>query len=369
MSVHIRRPGFQLLTLVDPTYVSSLPQSEPTSQVPPSLAERACFLPDQFRIYNYLYAPLFVISLLLLVRFHFLQPKKGKTRIKPPFLTLKPGVVNGIGVDRSLLPESMPGLFALPNSPGLEPMWTPFAPFTPVTPLAPTLSPKMRKPSTTSMTSVHSLYSQSRDSSLSSTTTLLDGENGKEGDCHYSIEDDELIKHFPSDLAMSTGEEPFSFPSVPKQWVQQPHGRSFARHPHIRQSSILELESFRNQIVDEETAPAATTEPFVISSVNTDSPKRTTNWSIRSSISYSFTFRGRRRRIRFGIPSRSALLNLIEFLGVGVDERGPSSSGLLDTRRRSVDGRGMKEYIGDLVIVFWPAVLLWLMINGVSMLI
>jgi len=359
LSVHIRRPGFQLLTLVDPAHISQM-QHEPTSHDPPSLAERACFLPDQFRIYNFLYAPLFVLSLFILARFRFLKPKNKQFKIKHPFLAVETGLAGRLNEDRDLLTES-PTSLSMSSPTGAEPMWSPFTPFIPVTPLGQILSSTTRQHSTTSVTSDNSLYPESSDCSslLSSTATLLGGENSKEGDCHFDIEHEQLVYDFPPEYTMNKPEKAaFAFTSVSKKW-EEPLG---SRYPYIRESSTGDLEAFHDEVVDEKVPTAKVP--------NDDHVGSWRGSGLRWCPSPSFVFRWRMRRIRLTfLPSRNALWNLMEFLGV-VDER-PSllRSRLVDTRSLGVIS-GLRDggYLVDLVVVFWPAVVLWLVVNGVSML-
>ena len=214
-----------------------------------------------------------------------------------------------------------------------------------------------RQPSTTSVTSVDSLYPESGDCSslLSSTATLLGGENGKEGDCHLDIEQEKLVYDFPPEYTMSKPEKPaFAFTSVSKKWDE----RFGPRYPYIRESSTGDLEAFHDEVVDEKALTAMEPNDNKIDSW------RQSGFILRLCTSLSFVFRWRRRRFRLTfLPSRNALWNLMEFLGV-VDEQ---PSRLLNTRGLSVLSRN-SGYLVDLVVVFRPAVVLWLVINGVWML-
>lgn len=59
MAMGIRRPGYQLLSLVPPT-----PNSK---QAAPTFAHRPCLLPDQLGIYLSVYIPLFCLTVLALL--------------------------------------------------------------------------------------------------------------------------------------------------------------------------------------------------------------------------------------------------------------------------------------------------------------
>src|ERR1700761_8408715 len=101
MSVHIRRPGFQLVSLVDPT---------PTGK---SFVDAPCLLPDTSRIYNSLYIPLTLLTLVLLFVFNMSRSRRLCNVALP--LILSP----------------------LSNSGSLHPgpnVWSPYTPPVPVSP-------------------------------------------------------------------------------------------------------------------------------------------------------------------------------------------------------------------------------------------
>jgi hypothetical protein len=60
MAMGIRRPGFQLLSLVPPTNAS-------VGSAPHTHADTLCLLPDQIAVYVQLYLPLGVLTMLLLL--------------------------------------------------------------------------------------------------------------------------------------------------------------------------------------------------------------------------------------------------------------------------------------------------------------
>ncbi|KAG7446241.1 Metallo-dependent phosphatase [Guyanagaster necrorhizus] len=76
MAMGVRRPGFQLLSLVPPNEVSRS-----------SHANKPCLLPDQIGIYLNIYIPLIVLSLLLL-----LVVNLSRTRRLPPWMTSRPSI-------------------------------------------------------------------------------------------------------------------------------------------------------------------------------------------------------------------------------------------------------------------------------------
>lgn len=78
-------------------------------------------------------------------------------------------------------------------------------------------------------------------------------------------------------------------------------------------------------------------------------PKRS-----RWSWSYSFVVRGRRRRLTLGLPPFAAFNNLLDLVGV-------SAEGPLRSARRNRGG--LAGMIIDVVSIFWPATMAWVVIN------
>lgn len=112
MTPHIRRPGFQLFSLVFPPSTSS-------SSAPRTFADTPCLLPNQNRIYSSLYAPLFLITLLGLLWYNF---RRVRRRSLPTIVPISLSPRNGrINTQRSpLRPESA--------------IWSPYTPHNPVSP-------------------------------------------------------------------------------------------------------------------------------------------------------------------------------------------------------------------------------------------
>ncbi|KAF6760199.1 Metallo-dependent phosphatase-like protein [Ephemerocybe angulata] len=77
-SSHIRRPGFQLLSVTSP---SSVPHLQPT------LADIPCFLPDQFKIYTSLYIPLAFLTAIFLFVLNLRRSRRSRVSSwRPPLL-------------------------------------------------------------------------------------------------------------------------------------------------------------------------------------------------------------------------------------------------------------------------------------------
>jgi hypothetical protein len=118
MSNHIRRPGFQLLSLVDPTPAGK------------SFLDAPCVLPDPSAIYTSLYAPLAVLTLIFLLIFNMQRSRRLRNVVLPPI---------------SLSPHTSSG----PNTP-LHPgpdVWSPYTPPVPVSPRS-ALPPSLRAANT-----------------------------------------------------------------------------------------------------------------------------------------------------------------------------------------------------------------------------
>jgi hypothetical protein len=70
--------------------------------------------------------------------------------------------------------------------------------------------------------------------------------------------------------------------------------------------------------------------------------------------SYTFVFQGRRRKVSVGLPSWNSLRNLVDLCGFGA-----GSNPVALKRRRG----GLREMPMDILSVFWPAIIVWLIIN------
>lgn len=73
MAMGIRRPGFQLLSLI-----STVPSSDQITQMPaPPPLHAPCTMPDQLGIYLYIYVPLVLLTLLVLLVFNAVRANGG----------------------------------------------------------------------------------------------------------------------------------------------------------------------------------------------------------------------------------------------------------------------------------------------------
>ncbi|KAG0141984.1 hypothetical protein CROQUDRAFT_673825 [Cronartium quercuum f. sp. fusiforme G11] len=90
MGMGILNPGYQLLTLSNPTRYSKLPEEQTTF-------ESSCLLPNQIKIYTKLYLPLFIISLIIIILPSFIEKKSVKK------LRQKQARTNGLPIHRKNL--------------------------------------------------------------------------------------------------------------------------------------------------------------------------------------------------------------------------------------------------------------------------
>jgi ethanolamine phosphate phosphodiesterase len=105
----IRRPGFQLLSLVSPPFTAS--HSVHT------FADRPCFLPDQYSIYGSVYGPFLLLTILLLFFSNLYRARQQRTSLPSP-ISLSPSTGRQDGADTPVLhPESA--------------VWSPYTPFSP----------------------------------------------------------------------------------------------------------------------------------------------------------------------------------------------------------------------------------------------
>ncbi|KAF8070585.1 hypothetical protein FPV67DRAFT_1487920 [Lyophyllum atratum] len=74
MANQIRRPGFQLLSLIDPT----------TNFTQSSFRDKPCMLPDQYGIYSSVYLPFFILTTLTLVILSVIRRRQGRAPLIEP---------------------------------------------------------------------------------------------------------------------------------------------------------------------------------------------------------------------------------------------------------------------------------------------
>lgn len=314
MSTHIDRPGFQLLSLVDPAKMAN-PDL-------PSLADAPCLLPDQYRIYASFYAPCLCITLIVLIVFNL-------RRTRPPPLR-KLDLHSNTPSPRSSgrnTPNTSARLDPMPWGTG----WSPFSPTVPVSPRS-TL-PSLRTPHPQSTSATHLVASlpgspmPSSPTSLAMPLSFSDRGDPDDDDTMYPAQY-ALRRH---DLTIQQREK--------DDWSHiEHHGRDEEEHDHV--------------LHDQESVTQRLLTPSIQQSEFISAPRgpRVHGWSW----SYTFVYQGRRRRVSVGLPSWNSLRNLLDLFGFGAE-----STVFVPKRRRG----GLKEMPMDALSIFWPAIIVWLIIN------
>ncbi|KAF8161232.1 hypothetical protein B0H34DRAFT_796052 [Crassisporium funariophilum] len=310
MSVHIKRPGFQLLSLIDPTKVGH--------EGSLSFADTPCFLPDQYRIYTSFYTPAVLITLLMLVFLNL-----GRTRPRP---LRKLDSASRTPSPRSS-GRSTPIPMGNPDSALFSATWSPYSPAVHVSPRG-TLPSYLRTPHTPSGSTTMLVASRPgtpTPSSPSSHTMLTPF-----GD-HDEEEEDTM---YPTQYAVQRDGHKHRDED---DWSHVRHGRE-------------EDEDFE-AVAQEAGSLATRMHSQFISAPDHRHKSRKWLWS------YSFALMGRRRRVTLRLPSWNSLHNLIDLFGFG----GPREVGINIVGRRRRDG--WIVILLDTLSVFWPAVVVWVIIN------
>ena len=305
MSVHIRRPGFQLLSLVDPSKLAS-PDLK-------SFADAPCLLPDQYRIYTSFYAPCILITFLILV---LLNLSKSRIRALRKNLSLAPPPTRSSSGRAS--PNVDSGLWGA--------TWPPYTPTLPVSPPG-TLPPHIRTPHTPAGTTTMLVASQPGSPSPASPASLVIPYSDREED-----EEDTL---YPAQYA------------VRRDGHKQREDDGWS---HVERGR--EEEEAYEMVNDQETSGGNSLgrpihSEFITAPDHARHVKRRKGWS------YTFVFKGRPRRITFHLPTWTALHNCFDLFAL-------SGSDLVSPRRRR------DRYITvilDALSVFWPAAIVWVIIN------
>ena len=303
MSVHIRRPGFQLLSLVDPAELAN-PDLK-------SFADAPCLLPDQYRIYTSFYAPCILFTFLILLLLNF---SKARLRARKN-LTLATPTRSSSG---RASPNVDPGLWSA--------TWSPYTPTLPVSPPG-TLPPHIRIPHTPAGTTTMLVASQPGSPSPASPVSLV-------VPIPYSDRDeDEEDTLFPAQYTVRRDSH--------KQreddgWSHVERSREEETYEMVDDQESSGGNSLGRQIHSE----------FITAPDHARHVRRHTGWS------YTFMLQGRPRRITLRLPTWTALHNCIDLLAL-------SGSDLAPRRRKD----RWITVILDTLSVFWPAAIVWVIIN------
>jgi len=307
-SVHIRRPGFQLLSLVDANQVQ-----EPAHS---SFADRLCLLPDQGVVIGSLYGPLMLVTLLVLVYLN-VKGALGRGKLNPLNLSLSPR-----GSGRSS-----------PNAGQAEPTWSaiPWSPFSPNVRRSPspraTLPLNIRTPRTPNGSTNVFVASHPGNSTLSSPVVSSFG-----GD----LESDDDDGMYPLQYAVRR--------DVYRDEESTPTREESMKSRHAEEGDV---------VFDAEPSSQTRNQPQFISAPGWKEGRRGWRWS------FSFVFRGRRRRITVGVPSWQSLNDLVELFGIQL----PSGDNRMLTRDRPRGGSVGRLILTDTVSVLWPALVTFFIIN------
>lgn len=310
MSVHIRRPGFQLLSLVDPAKLAN-PDLK-------SFADTPCLLPDQYRIYASFYAPCILFTLLILV----MRRARFRTR-KPKNLHLTTPTRSSSGHPSPILTPD-------------PAMWTAtWSPYTPALSLSPPgkLSTHIRIPHTPTGT----------------TTMLVASQPG-------SPKPASPFLNVP--MPFSDRDEDEDDTLYPTQYALRRDGRRQCSDDSWSQVEQNGEEETHGMVTDQEAA-GGNGLGRLIQSEFISAPDHTRRLSSAKSQkwvwTYTFMLGGRARRITLRLPSWTSLNNFFDLFGLSR----PDPLGIFPRRQKD---RWMSVIL-DALNVFWPAATLWVIIN------
>lgn len=312
LSTHITRPGFQLLSLVDPAKLFKLRAQ--------SLADRPCLLPDQDKIYTSVYFPSFVLTLLVMVVLQFRGRRRKSLR---SLTTLTPSPRSSGRNTPAMLVETDPVQ--------LSATWSPFTPFTPKSPRT-ALPSYIRTPRSPSNSTTHLVASLpgSPGPALSSPSTLLPP-------MPYSEEDDGEDNDTMYPAQYATRRDPYNLhPREDDEWsnIRDEEDYDMVHDSESMAQSVLLSPSHQPEFSCTPSHSKHLTLP----------KSKAWNWS------YTFVLRGRRRSISLSVPAWSSLVNLLDFLGF--------------SKETSFGGRRRQRSVpGAVLSVLWPAIVVWIIIN------
>ena len=309
MSVHIRRPGFQLLSLVDPSKLAN-PHSK-------SFADAPCLLPDQYRIYTSFYAPSILITFLILV---LLNLSKSRFRGLRKNLSLAPPTTRSSSGRAS--PNVDSGLWGA--------TWPPYTPTLPVSPPS-TLPPHIRTPHTPVGTMTMLVASQPGSPRPGSPASLIVPYSDRD-------EEDDEDTLYPAQYAIRRDSHK---PRDDDSWS------------HVERS--VEEDTY-DVVSDQEAGSGGKSLGHQIQhSEFITAPDHAARHGRRHKKvwSYTFVYKGRPRRITLRFPTWTAVHNCFDLFELS------GSSGLVPRRRRD----RWITVILDALSVFWPAAIVWLIIN------
>jgi len=313
MSVHIRRPGFQLLSLVDPAKLAN-PDLK-------SFADTPCLLPDQYRIYTSFYAPCIFFTILILVALTFSRAR-FRTLRKPEKLSVTPPTRSSSG-------RASPNPMVNPDPGMWSATWSPYAPGLSVSPPG-TLPSYIRTPHTPAGTTMMLVASRPGTPNPASSSLVVP--------MSYSDRDeDEEDTLYPTQYAVRRD---VHMQREDDDWSHAGQSRDEEEYEMVTNQEAGGRNSLGRQIHSEFiTAP---------DHARHLSSARRQKWFW----SYTFTLKGRVRRITLRSPSWTSVYNFFDLFGLSGSDSFPG-------RRRD----RWVSIILDILSVFWPAAIVWVIIN------
>ena len=309
---NIRRPGFQLLSL-------AAPASPPTQSAAPTFADVPCFLPDQSVVMMSFYVPSLFITIAILVVSNAYR-SRNQLRLSP-FLT---------PISLSPHHSQSPSPAARSQS-GMSP-WLPMTPSWPGEEQFPLASPRTPLPAlrTPNALSTPTFRTSSRPSTPNGTPLQTPK-------ALYHNDEEEEDTMFPPQYALR--QEHRSGHGAAAAW---PSG--YGEEGHEDEFVIVDDKATTTK---KEHEHQRQTSHFLPAPGNKPSERK--NWSY----SWTFVFRGRRRRMTISPPDLSSMDLFRDIANDLWNWSGPRSRG-----RRG----GLWELAADIISVAWPAALVWVFI-------
>ncbi|KJA28341.1 hypothetical protein HYPSUDRAFT_129610 [Hypholoma sublateritium FD-334 SS-4] len=309
-SPHIKRPGFQLLSLVDPVKASGSDTN--------SFADSLCLLPDQHNIHMTMYLPSLLVTFIILITLQYRTLRRKPLRKIDTRTAFTPSPRSSgrntpvFNTDSAQLPY-FHTIFGSPCA---------------------TLPSDTRTPHSSSASTVHPVASMPGSPTLSSPTSFLGpslSSRKRSGDyddvmyaTHYVSRRDSYVFRHKEDV----------------EWahVREEEECDVGHNGNEAWQGLLLSTTRQYQFLPE--LPGAKHSAV--------SKHRPWFWS------YTFVFKGRMRRISLSLPSWGALNNLLDFLELGAD-----ATITIRKRRRGVVALPMAGFS-----ILWPAMIVWVIING-----
>lgn len=304
LTKNIRRPGFQLLSLIPPS-------APPSLSAPPTIADIPCLLPNQQAIVHSFYIPSLFITIAII-----LLSNISRGRIKPRLAPLPPPML--------LSPPSQP---PSPTSRRHSGVWSPWEPVTPL------------------MSSEYELNSRSSFPKTLRTPNTGEAPTYRASSYPTTPNDSPLLT--PT-ILFQDDEEDDDESMYPPQYVRREHRSS---HSQSTWPSGYDEEDYENQteivnakvpIITIERGHKRRNSHFLPAPGNKSSEQRISH-------SWTFVLGGRRLRMTVRAIELPSLESLRAFVSDAWSWRG------LRLRKRGL----LWGMLGDSVSIAWPALVVW----------